>query len=95
MKRSPIIAALLSLLVPGLGQIYARESKRGALILIAVIIVGNLNAIWLNVFALTGSVTSSFWTHTLPWILHDIFAFYSVVFWIWQVADAFCQARKT
>ena len=30
MKRSPFIAALLSLIIPGLGQIYGGEGKKGA-----------------------------------------------------------------
>ena len=43
MKRSALIAGLLSFFVPGLGQIYARKSARGVAILIAAIVVGNLN----------------------------------------------------
>jgi hypothetical protein len=79
---------LLSLIVPGLGQIAAGESARGAFILLAVIIVGNLNAIWLSLYAISLSSTPLFWSHSLPRILHDLFTAYGIVFWIWQVWDA-------
>jgi TM2 domain-containing membrane protein YozV len=81
-------SALLSLLVPGLGQIYAGQGERGAAILIAVIVVGNLNAIWLNLFATASPRPEAFWAYTLPRLLHDLFAAYGVVFWIWQAVDA-------
>ncbi len=94
MKRSPFVAVLLSLLIPGLGQMYAGEGKRGAAILIAVIIVGNLNAIWLSVFALSRSLPEDFLSYTLPRILHDVFAFYGIVFLIWQIVDAYQLVKK-
>ncbi len=87
------LASLLSLLVPGLGQIYAGKSARGAVILIVVIIVGNLNAIWLSLFSISSAAGSdAFWAYALPRFLHRLFAFYGVIFWIWQVADAHKQA---
>jgi TM2 domain-containing membrane protein YozV len=93
-KHKPFIASILSLLIPGLGQICAGKSERGAAILIAVIIVGNLNAIWLTVFALSANTSATFYGYTLPRLLHDIFAFYGIIFWIWQVVDAYCIAKK-
>jgi uncharacterized membrane-anchored protein len=95
MRRKPFIAGVLSFFIPGVGQMYARKSDRGAAILIAVIIVGNLNAIWLSAFAASSTIPASFHGHTLPRILHDIFAFYGIIFWIWQVVDACLLARKT
>jgi hypothetical protein len=86
--KKQVLIGLLSLIVPGLGQIAAGEGPRGALILMAVIIVGNLNALWLSLYALSLSSTPFFWTHTLPRILHGLFAAYGIVFWIWQVWDA-------
>ena len=47
-SRSPYLASLLSIPVPGLGQIYTGKGERGATILVVTIIVGNLNAIWLS-----------------------------------------------
>jgi TM2 domain-containing membrane protein YozV len=94
MSRSALLASVLSLLVPGLGQIYAREGGRGAAILLAAIIIGNLNAIWLSLYGLTSPGPNALWTYQLPRILHDLFAAYSVVFYIWQSADAYQQAKS-
>jgi len=94
MKRNAFVAGLLSFFVPGLGQIYVRKSKRGAAILIATIVVGNLNAIWLSAFAVSTTVPAAFITHMLPRLLHDIFAVYGIIFWIWQTVDACLLARK-
>ena len=95
MKRSAVIAGLLSFFIPGLGQIYARKSKRGAAILIAATVVGNLNAIWLSVYASSTAVPQEFITHMFPRLLHDIFAVYGIIFWIWQTVDACLLAKKT
>ena len=91
--RNPYLAGLLSIPVPGLGQIYAGKGERGAAILIAAIIVGNLNAIWLSLYAAVDPGTNAFWAHALPRILHDLFAAYGVIFLIWQVADAYQLAK--
>ena len=93
MTRKPFLASLLSLLVPGLGHIYSGKGERGAFILLAAILVGNLNAIWLSLYGLTNPVMNAFWTYTLPRILHDVFAAWSLVFYIWQVSDAYRQVR--
>lgn len=94
MKKKAIFAGILSLIIPGLGQIYCKESKRGAAILIAVIIVGNLNSIFLPIFTLAKPDPELFWAHWLPRIIHDVMAFYGIVFWIWQVVDAIVIASK-
>jgi hypothetical protein len=65
---------------------------RGAVILIAVMVVGNLNAIWLTLYPTANHLPDFFWTSMLPRILHDVFAVYGVIFWIWQVVDAYQQA---
>jgi len=96
MKPNPILAGVLSALVPGLGQMVSGQSVRGASILIAVIVVGNLNAIWLSTFALSTSVTDSLesWASVLPRALHDLFAVYGVVFLVWQIIDAYLMAKN-
>jgi hypothetical protein len=91
--RNAYLASGLSLLVPGLGQIYSGRSERGAAILIATIIVGNLNAIWLSLHAAASPQPEGFWVYALPRILHDLFAAYGLTFWIWQVVDAYQQAQ--
>ena len=93
MSRNPLLASVLSLLVPGLGQIYGGKVERGAAILIAVIIAGNLNAIWLSLAVTTNPGPQPFYSHMLPRILHYLFAAYGVVFWIWQVVDAYQQTK--
>ena len=93
MKRNPFLASVLSLFIPGMGQIYGGKVGRGAAFLLAFIIVGNLNAIWLSVFA--GAQTDlSFFSYTFPRMLHDIFAIYGIIFWLWQVVDAYLVAKK-
>jgi hypothetical protein len=94
MSHSPLLAGILSFLVPGLGQIVAGRGWRGAAILFAAIVIGNLNAIWLSLYSLTGPGPSALWTYTLPRILHDLFAVWAVVFFIWQVIDAYQGARR-
>ena len=94
MSRSPLLAGILSFLVPGLGQIVAGRGRRGAAILFAAIVIGNLNAIWLSLYGLTGPGPNALWTYTLPRILHDLFAVWTVVFFIWQVVDAYQQAKR-
>ena len=79
MKQNPWLAGVLSLVFPGLGQIYAGKRALGAAFMLAFIIIGNLNAIWLSIYA--GAQTDlSFFSHTFPRLLHDIFAFYGIVF---------------
>ena len=38
MKRNPFIAGVLSLLVPGLGQIYTGEGNKGAAVIVVAIV---------------------------------------------------------
>lgn len=94
-KRNPYFAGLLSIPVPGLGQIYAGNGVRGATILAVTIIVGNLNAIWLSLYAASEAEGNIFWAHSLPRILHDLFAVYGVIFLAWQVADAYQLAIQS
>lgn len=85
-KRAPPVAAVLSLLVPGLGQIYAGRQERGAAILVAGIIVGTLALIWQTLF-ISYRAAGSFFPYRAALTV------YALVFWIWQVADAYRQAQ--
>jgi hypothetical protein len=78
----------VSFVVPGLGQMVSGRGDRGACILGLVLVVGNLNAIFLSVFAPTLGQHLPFFARGLPRLLHDIFSFYGIVFWIWQAIDA-------
>jgi len=96
MSSKALLVSLLSLLVPGLGQMVAGKGQRGGAILLMVIVVGNLNAIWLSLFSLTShpSGNSAFWVYTLPLLLHRLFAAHGVIFWIWQTVDAYVQVKR-
>ena len=72
MSLRAFLASALSLLVPGLGQVYAGKRERGAAILVAAIVVGNQYAIWLSLFAATPPEARSFASFTLPLILHRV-----------------------
>jgi hypothetical protein len=94
MSRSVFLSGLLSTLVPGLGQIYSGNSQRGALILFASILIGNLNAIWLSLYSTTSPGPEPFWTFKLPLMLHEMSGVWGVMFWIWQIVDAVQQTKK-
>ena len=69
MKKNPTIAVLLSLFVPGLGQIYGGQSTRGAAILVATILIYNLNSIFIPVFIGVSPDPAIFWKHWLLYIV--------------------------
>jgi TM2 domain-containing membrane protein YozV len=87
--RNPFVAGLLSLLIPGLGQIYGGEGSRGAAILAAAIVIGSLNLLFLPLFVLADPDPGVVWTYWIPRIGHDVVSLWSVVFWIWAVVDAY------
>jgi TM2 domain-containing membrane protein YozV len=89
MKRNPYVAGLLSLLVPGLGQMYGGRGDRGAAILAAAIIIGNLNLIFVPVFVGAKLDPGVAWAYWIPRIGHDLLSVWSAAFWIWAVVDAF------
>jgi TM2 domain-containing membrane protein YozV len=94
MKRNPLIAGLLSLLVPGLGQIYGGRGVRGAAILVGAILIGNLNLLFVLAFAIADPDRSVAWGYWLPRIGHDVMAIWSIVFWLWAVVDAYRQVKQ-
>lgn len=101
MKRNPFIAGLLSLIIPGLGQIYGGKGNKGAAIIFAAIVIANLNIIILPLIALanpnlpvhSGDV-NAVWKYWIPRIAHDVASLWSIVFWIWAVIDAYNITRK-
>jgi hypothetical protein len=88
MSLPPLLRGALSVVVPGLGQMVSGRGERGACILGLVLVVGNLNAIFLSVYAPTLGMDLPFFARGLPRVLHDIFSLYGIVFWIWQAVDA-------
>ena len=55
---------------------------------------GNLNTIWLSLYPIGIDGPAPFYSVTLPRGLHDLFALYGIVFWIWQVIDAWRLASR-
>ncbi len=101
MRNNPFIAGVLSLLVPGLGQIYAGQGDKGAMIIAAAVVIGNLNIIVLPLIAIanpvipTGAPTSTtIWAYWIPRVVHDVVSFWSIAFWLWAIVDAARLARK-
>ena len=92
MRNNPWVAGLLSLIFLGLGHVYAGKRALGAALMLAFIVIGNLNALWLSAYAVT-SADSGFFSLMLPRLLHDIFAFYGIAFWIWAIVDSSRLAR--
>lgn len=95
MKRRPMVAAILTVLIPGLGQIYGGKGGRGAAILAAAIAIGNLNLLFLLAFAMADPDPGSLWAYWIPRIGHDVIAIWSIAFWIWAVVDACLQAQPS
>ena len=101
MRHNPFVAGILSLLVPGLGQIYLGQGLKGAAIVAASIVISNLNIIVLPLIALANPVTPTgapdartIWVYWIPRVVHDVASFWSIVFWLWAVVDAVFSARK-
>jgi TM2 domain-containing membrane protein YozV len=88
MRRNSAIAGLLSLVVPGLGQIYAGRSRKGAIILVTAIIIGNLNLLLLTSILAANPDPGVPWAVWIPRIGHDVLSLWSIVFWMWVVVDA-------
>jgi hypothetical protein len=100
-RRNPFLAGLLSLLVPGLGQIHGGESNKGAAIIAAAIVIGNLNILILPLISMANPVipvvttdARTIWAYWIPRIVHDVLSFWSIVFWIWAVWDAVSITRR-
>jgi hypothetical protein len=91
--RNPWLAGLLSLLVPGLGQIACGRGTRGAAILFAAIVIGSLNLLFVLAFTAADPNPEIAWAYWIPRLGHDVVALWSVAFWIWAVADAVRAAR--
>jgi len=101
MKRKPFLAGILSLLVPGLGQIYGGEGDKGAAIITAAIVIGNLNIIILPLIAMANPdipkaapESRKVWAYWIPRVVHDVVSMWSITFWIWAVCNAISVTRK-
>ena len=100
MKHNPFVTGFLSFLVPGLGQMAAGKRDKGAAILAAAIVIGNLNIIILPLLAManpaspaTAPDARAIWAYWIPRVVHDVVSFWSVAFWLWAIVDAVSLAR--
>ena len=84
-KRRPIVAALLSLLVPGLGQLYNTRIRRAQVCFGIAVILS-----FVLVYILTKDIPLSFSGSLIPFILFFIL----LGFYIFVVIDAFGGARR-
>ena len=84
--KSSTLSALLSVFVPGAGQFYLGRRGRGALIFLAALAQGYLIYWALDNFQI-GQVTAGNFQTSWLWLL-------LVLFWGWNVYDAYCQARS-
>lgn len=89
MRLNPVVAGLLSSFIPGLGQMYSGASTRGAAILVSAIIIGSLNILFLLFFIAADPDPNVVWAYWLPRVGHDVVSFWSLVFWLWAVGDAY------
>jgi hypothetical protein len=93
MGKNRVIAGVLSIIIPGLGQMYKGEGNKGAAILAAAIVIGNLNIMILPLISIANPEippsTRALWAYWIPRVTHDVLAFWSIAFWIWVVVDAF------
>ena len=87
MKRNPIIAGLLSLIVPGLGQIYAGENNKGGAIIFGAIVIANLNIILLPLISVANPTipmaapdSRTIWAYFIPRVVHDVASFWSIAY---------------
>jgi TM2 domain-containing membrane protein YozV len=99
MKRNPIIAGLLSLIVPGLGQIYNGENNKGGAIILGAIVIANLNIIILPLISVANPTipigapdARTIWAYFIPRVVHDVASFWSIAYWVWAVVDAIKHA---
>ena len=99
MKRSPWLSGMLSLVIPGLGQIYCGEKNRGAAIIVGAVVVANLNIIILPLISMANPTfplqpARAVWAYWIPRIVHDVSSLWSVAYWVWAIVDAFLVAKR-
>jgi len=81
-QKEPLIAVILSILLPGIGQVYAGRVGRGILIFLLVPLLSVMPA--LSLFAIVSvSNFGAIWTLA---IIVSIIAF---IVYVWQIVDAY------
>ncbi|NLX47948.1 MAG: zinc-ribbon domain-containing protein [Euryarchaeota archaeon] len=86
-RKDPLIALILSILLPGVGQIYVGRVLRGLLILLLVPLFSVFPAILMFAVVSTGSVSGALMTGVVLVIV-------SIALYIWQIVDAYRLAEE-
>jgi len=92
---SPVIAALSSLIVPGLGQALARSARRGLLLLVSL---GSIVALWAWRVRIVARLEPTFWDavkksfYLQPVLL--IVAIGAILIYLWAAYDAYNTAKR-
>lgn len=74
---------------------YGGQAIEGAAIMVAAIVIANLNIIILPLISMANAPVPKdtpdprrVWSYWIPRVVHDVASFWSIAFWIWAVADA-------
>ena len=101
MKLNPWIAGVLSLIVPGLGQVCGGQSKKGGAIIFGAIVIANLNILILPLISMANPTipvgspdAKTIWSYFIPRVVHDVASFWSIAYWIWAVVDAIVMTKR-
>ena len=92
---SPVIAALSSLIVPGLGQALARSARRGLLLFVSL---GSIVALWAWRVRIVARLEPTFWDavkksfYLQPVLL--IVAIGAILIYLWAAYDAYNTAKR-
>jgi TM2 domain-containing membrane protein YozV len=84
--KNAALAAILSLILPGLGQIYNGQIGRGITFIIIIVILGAIP------FILT--IFFGFLIIFLFWLIFPIIWIISFAFWMYNIYDAYKTANK-
>lgn len=82
-KKSPILAAVLSFLIPGFGQIYSGEARRG----MGIFLIGTMFTMF-EIFLIRNNYEGR---QIVPVLVAGIA---TILFWIFNMYDAHTTAKK-
>jgi len=84
---------VLSLIIPGVGQIYVGKILRGVLILVLFPIIYILLSVAMYGVALSDIDTGSSFVFNFGIIMFIVLVI-GIIFWIWQIVDAYRLANR-
>jgi len=87
------LALVLSFIIPGVGQIYCGRIARGVVILILAPVLSIVLSILMYGVVLWGSGTIESMNAAFP-LLVIILVIALIIFWVWQIVDAYRLANR-